>query len=171
MLRLGLPREPRWLDLGYGVRLRVRPFNAAVLAAARSEAHALGRALRDNRAALLLAGLDPANLPDLEDEHVLAGVAETLLVKILARHVVDDWQGVLAADGSAAAPLNDATLGELLDIPAMAGAFLRQATEPFAALVAEGNGSGAAPSGTSAAAPDTAKGAGNTGSPAPEGIA
>ncbi|MFO1058493.1 MAG: hypothetical protein U1E53_16190 [Dongiaceae bacterium] len=72
MQRLGMPRESRWLDLGYGVRVRVRPFNAAVLAAVRNEAGQLACLIRDNRTALFLAGLDPANLPDLEDEHVMA---------------------------------------------------------------------------------------------------
>jgi hypothetical protein len=167
MLRLGMPREPRWLDLGYGVRVLVRPFNAAVLAAVRNEAGQLAREIRDNRMALFLAGLDPANLPDLDDEHVISGLAEAMLVKILGRQVIEAWEGVLQADGSAPAPVTPEAVNELLDLPAMAVAFLRQATEPIAALVAEGNGSGAAPNGTMAAAPAIATGAGTTSSPAP----
>lgn len=37
MIRLDLSREPRWLDLGHGVRLRVGPLTTALMAAARSD--------------------------------------------------------------------------------------------------------------------------------------
>ncbi|MFO1058494.1 MAG: hypothetical protein U1E53_16195 [Dongiaceae bacterium] len=94
-------------------------------------------------------------------------MAETLLVKILGRQVIEAWEGVQLADGSGPAPVTPEAVNELLDLPAMAVAFLRQATEPIAALVAEGNGSGVAPNGTMAAAPTTARGAGTTGWPAP----
>jgi hypothetical protein len=167
MLRLGLPREPRWLDLGYGVRVRVRPINAAVLGAARSEAQALGRQLRDDRTALLLAGLDPANLPNLDDEHALAGIAEALLAKILARATIEAWEGVLARDGDGPAEPTPAAIADLMEFPHMAAAFLARSTAPLDALVTEGNGSGTAPNGTMAAVPPTATGAETSGSPAP----
>ena len=37
MLRLDLTAEPRWLDLGHGVRLRVAPLTTALMVAARSD--------------------------------------------------------------------------------------------------------------------------------------
>jgi hypothetical protein len=37
MLRLELTAEPRWLDLGHGIRLRVAPRATALMAAARSD--------------------------------------------------------------------------------------------------------------------------------------
>ncbi len=36
MLRLDLTAEPRWLDLGQGVRLRLAPLTTALMMAARS---------------------------------------------------------------------------------------------------------------------------------------
>ena len=36
MIRLDLSREPRWLDLGHGVRLHVGPLTTSLMAAARS---------------------------------------------------------------------------------------------------------------------------------------
>jgi hypothetical protein len=37
MLRLDLTAEPRWLDLGHGVRLRAAPLATALMVAARSD--------------------------------------------------------------------------------------------------------------------------------------
>ena len=37
MIRLDLKREPHWLDLGHGVRLRVKPCTTALMMAARVE--------------------------------------------------------------------------------------------------------------------------------------
>ena len=37
MLRLKLSTEPRWLDLGHGVRLLVEPLTTAIMLAARSD--------------------------------------------------------------------------------------------------------------------------------------
>ena len=36
MIRLDLKREPHWLDLGYGVRVQVRPLTSAMMLAARA---------------------------------------------------------------------------------------------------------------------------------------
>ena len=47
MLRLDLTAEPRWLDLGHGVRLRVAPLTTALMVAARSDAAV--EALPDDR--------------------------------------------------------------------------------------------------------------------------
>ena len=38
MIRLGLISEPRWLDLGHGVRLHVDPLTTALMVASRSDA-------------------------------------------------------------------------------------------------------------------------------------
>jgi len=175
MIRLNLSREAAWHDLGHGVRVHCRWVGSTLLGAARSEAHAMARALRDDRAALILAGLDPEHLPDLENEHVLAGIAETLLAKLLARLVIFEWEGVLAAsqepDDRTPAAVTPETIGDLMELPAIAAAFMAKVTRPLAELVAEGKGSGSAPNGTSAAGPDIAKAAGTMGSPAPAGSA
>lgn len=38
MLRLDLSRDPRWLDLGHGVRLHLLPLSTALMVASRSDA-------------------------------------------------------------------------------------------------------------------------------------
>ena len=57
MLKLDLTAEPRWLDLGHGVRLRVAPLTTALMVAARSDAavEALPATASDEERALVFA--------------------------------------------------------------------------------------------------------------------
>jgi hypothetical protein len=80
MLRLNLSTEPRWLDLGHGVRLLVEPLTTAIMLAARSDptiiataADAGGNAFNDDLA--------------------------RIVAKAVARIVVKDWEGVGDEDG------------------------------------------------------------------------
>ena len=77
MLRLDLTAEPRWLDLGHGVRLRVAPLTTALMVAARSDAavEALPETASDEERALVFA-------------------------KAIARRAVTEWEGVGDADGN-----------------------------------------------------------------------
>lgn len=171
MLRLNIDRTPAWHELGFGVRVHCRFVGSTLLGAARSEAHAMARALRDDRVALILAGLDPDNLPNLEDAHVLSGVAETLLAKLLARQVIFEWQGVLAASDNPSdrtpAAVTAQTVGDLMEIPAMSAAFMAAVTKAVGEVIAEGEDCGTAPNGISEAVPLTAKDAASSDSPVP----
>ena len=80
MIRLDLSREPRWLDLGHGVRLRVAPLTTSLMAAARSDPSVTG-------------------LPEGASNETIA----VTMAKALARLVVLDWEGVGDADGRAGA--------------------------------------------------------------------
>ena len=62
MLRLDLTTEPRWLDLGHGVRLRVAPLTTALMVAARSDAavETLPATATDEERALAFAISNPA---------------------------------------------------------------------------------------------------------------
>jgi hypothetical protein len=77
MLRLDLTAEPRWLDLGHGVRLQLAPLTTALMVAARSDAavEALPATATDEERALVFA-------------------------KAIARRAVSDWEGVGDADGN-----------------------------------------------------------------------
>ena len=63
MLRLNLTAEPRWLDLGHGVRLRVAPLTTALMVAARNDpaVEALPATASDEAAG---AGLRQGDRPD-----------------------------------------------------------------------------------------------------------
>ena len=77
MLRLNLAREPLWLDLGLGVRVRVEPLTTALMVAARSDP-----AVRD--------------LPEGTADDAVAVV----FAKALAERAILDWEGVGDADGN-----------------------------------------------------------------------
>jgi hypothetical protein len=80
MLRLNLSTEPRWLDLGHGVRLLVEPLTTAIMLAARSDPSIVAAA----------AGAESsASNDDLA----------RIVAKAVARIVVKDWEGVGDEDG------------------------------------------------------------------------
>jgi hypothetical protein len=77
MLRLNLSNEPRWLDLGHGVRLLVEPLTTAVMLAARSDPAILA-------ATQVAEGDGAASNDDLA----------RIVAKAVAKIVVKDWEGV-----------------------------------------------------------------------------
>lgn len=161
MIRLSLPREPYWLDLPHGVRVFVRPLNTAVYEAARARGWRMARAIAAEHADLKAAGADITGLPDLSDEDALAGLSQMLFAQGLARSAITRWEGVLDAAGNPA-EVTDPAVAELMQLPRMAESFVIQYTETHEAVLAEGNVSGSAPSGTSAADPTTAGAAAET---------
>ena len=108
------------------------------------------------------AGGTIEDLPDTDDRDGLAGLSQMFFAQALAAHAVIEWEGVGDADGNAAAVTRENVETMIRDFPGIADDFLVRYTSPLAAAYAEGNGSGAAPSGTSEAAPSTVNPAGAT---------
>ena len=92
MLKLDLSNEPAWLDLGHGVRVKLRPLTTVLMVAARN---------------------DPA-VQDLAED---ATDEESALAfaKALARVAILDWEGVGDAEGNPVPDSPDA-IDALLDI-------------------------------------------------------
>ena len=147
MIRLDLPREPHWLDLPHGVRLLVRPLDTATDAAARAAAVTDLRERGQNAP------------PAAAKDSWRMGQSKDALARALGQLTILDWSGVLLADGSPA-PVTAEAVALLMAIPKIATVFLRQIYVPLDRLAAEGEGCGAASSGTGVAAPGTAEGAG-----------
>jgi hypothetical protein len=166
MLRLDLKKEPYWLELRPGLRVRVRPLTTAIMTAADSTARKLVAELREERQLRIAAGGDLSDLPDLENEDAVSGLAASVMIKALARMSILEWEGVMRADSDEPAIINEQTVNDLMDIWFVADAFWKQYTRPLELLEAEGNGSGPARNGTSAAGPDTVESAGTSDSPA-----
>ena len=82
MLRLNLSTEPRWLDLGHGVRLLVEPLTTAIMLAARSDPTIVAAA----------AAADAETGTSNDD-------LARIVAKAVARIVVKDWEGVGDEDG------------------------------------------------------------------------
>ena len=132
MIRLNLKREPRWLDLGHGVRLRVGPLTTALMAAARSDPAVTG-------------------LPEGASNETIA----VAMAKALARLVVLDWQGVGDNAGNPV-PVTPEGIEALLDILPLFEAFQLRYVATGLLLEAEKNASAPSPNGTSAGATATA---------------
>jgi hypothetical protein len=125
MLTLDLSCEPIWLALPHGVRLRVRPVDRVVRAAA--EGAALARA----KQALAEAGA-PEDSPAFKTLYLL------LLTRLLARHAVLAWEGVGDRDGAPLA-LTPEAVDALLDRDDMLLAFWERAVNRPEPVEAEGN--------------------------------
>lgn len=80
MLRLNLLNEPRWLDLGHGVRLLIEPLTTAIMLAARSDP------------TIVAAAGDAEGVASYDD-------LARIVAKAVARIVVKDWEGVGDEDG------------------------------------------------------------------------
>jgi len=132
MIRLDLSREPRWLDLGHGVRLHVGPLTTSLMAAARS---------------------DPSvtTLPEGASNETIA----VAMAKALARLVVLDWEGVGDEAGEPVPGTPDG-IDALLDILPLFEAFQLRYVSKGLLLEQEKNASAPSPNGTSAAATGTA---------------
>jgi hypothetical protein len=96
MLRLNLSNEPRWLDLGHGVRLLVEPLTTAIMLAARGDPAIVAAA---------------AEVEDKASNDDLARI----VAKAVARIVVKDWDGVAGEDGKPM-PLTPEGIDALLEL-------------------------------------------------------
>lgn len=100
MLRLNLSTEPRWLDLGHGVRLLVEPLTTAIMLAARSDPSII--------AAAAAAAADAGGGASTDD-------LARIVAKAVARIVVKDWEGVGDEDGKLL-PLTPEGIDALLEL-------------------------------------------------------
>ena len=96
MLRLNLSTEPRWLDLGHGVRLLVEPLTTAIMLAARSDP-------------TIIAAAGDADGSASNDD------LARIVAKAVARIVVKDWEGLGDEDGKPM-PLTPEGINALLEL-------------------------------------------------------
>ena len=96
MLRLNLSNEPRWLDLGHGVRLLAEPLTTAIMLAARSDP-------------TIVAAAADAETGTPNDD------LARIVAKAVARIVVKDWEGVGDEDGKPL-PLTPEGIDALLEL-------------------------------------------------------
>lgn len=144
MITLRLPETPDAIDLPGGVRVRLgRPVDGVVSQAALSWARGH------------MAGIETI------DPHLRLAEDVVAVAAGFARYTGAGWSGVLdPATGEAAAFTDDNLLAYFRAVPGAAKLFAAKVIEPLDALESEGNGSGPAAAGISAAGPVTASPAG-----------
>ncbi|MEO5338827.1 MAG: hypothetical protein H7841_18385, partial [Magnetospirillum sp. WYHS-4] len=140
-IKLG-QREPQWLDLAEGVRVKVRPLTTPAYAMIQAQAEKVYDDWAEHQAGA--EGLDPA------DGSVRRGLMRALMIKGLALYAIADWEGV---EG----PVSEEAVAAFVDQqPLLAALFYHRYLAPLEEKAAEGNASGPAPHGTSVGAQDTA---------------
>ena len=156
MLKLDLKKEPYWMELQAGVRVKVKPLTSALMHLAQAQAVRAMLAIQTERKARLATGTDAADLPDLENAHVRHSVSETVLVTELARHAILAWENVVMPQTQMPAEVTPDHIGELMDIWFIHQEFGKHYMRQMDLLEAEGNGSRPAANGTSAVGRATA---------------
>ena len=144
MQRLNLTPDLEWIDLPRDVRVQVQPVTTALIYAARR---------------------DPAisALPADADQELVALV----MGQSIARLAIVAWEGIGDAEGNPIDPSPEAVT-ELMNIWPICRAFNKLIVEPAFDQESEKKGSAPSPSGSSAAARDTAKDAGTSAPNAPD---
>jgi len=160
MLTLKIPKENYWLELGLGVRVKVRPCTSPIFYAARaymnSRLAVMGEEYRKRKD--IGASLD--DLPNVEDQTIREALAEEYLARGLARTAIVEWEGILEADGSDPAPVTPEKIDELMSgFWSIATSFSQQYTGVRELIDAEKKDLSAAPNGISETAQVTAQAA------------
>ena len=169
MIKLTLPKEPYWLDLGLDVRIKVRPCTSAIFYQARARMNQRLQVLGEQWRNCKEAGLAVENLPNLDDEPTREALAEQYLTQGLAEASILEWEGVLDAEGDATAKVEAQAIRDLFDAYWMiAERFRQQYTGMRELLDAEKNASGPESNGTSETGLTTADDAKSKTSPVPE---
>jgi hypothetical protein len=141
MIRLG-SREPVWLDLVDGVRLKVRPITTPAYAMIQVQVEKVFDEWAANRAGAFRANIDSggeaagAEGLDPTDESVRRGLIRAMMIKGLALYAVIEWQGIDA-------PMTgDAVAGFIDENPLLAALFYHRYLAPLEERAAEGDRQG-----------------------------
>lgn len=155
MLKLFFPKDNYWIDLGNGVRMKVRPLSTAIDSAARFKASASVNELAGQLAGVTDAGVEIAERPDIDDPHIRGGLGYELYAVALAQVGIVEWEGIGDADGNPA-PVTHENVREAMRHASIARPFLEKYSSPVQELQSEGNASGPASHGTAGTGPDIA---------------
>lgn len=157
MLKLSVNKEPYWIELGVGVRVKVRPCISPVFYAARAYMNDRLAKLGDEYRRRKEVGVSLDEMPDVDNPLVREALAEEYLNLGLARTSILEWEGVLEAEEDKPAPVTPEKIDELFtNFWSLSTTFGRQYTGARELLNAEKKDLSVAPAGTLGTAPDTA---------------
>lgn len=139
MIKLGLPKEPFWLDIVPGVRFFVAPLDTVIFEAARRKANRQALEFLSDWKERKASDSAPASWTHLEDVDIRGGLEDYLFARALAEAAILEWEGVADMDGKPVGPGPDA-IAEVMRVPKVTDQFLIRYSEPFNMLVSEGNG-------------------------------
>lgn len=149
MLRLKIQKEPYWLELGYGVKVKLKPCTSAVFYEAKAYMNSKLAELAKSYQANKAAGITNDTAVDIENPVKREALADKFLLIGLGVAGILEWDGVMEADEDKPAPLTESKIDELFsNFWAVAENFRHQYCGLQEILAAEKNASSPAPSGT-----------------------
>ncbi|MBQ8436796.1 MAG: hypothetical protein IJX20_04010, partial [Alphaproteobacteria bacterium] len=159
MIRLKINKEPYWLELGYGVKVKVKPCTSAVFYEAKaymnSKLSEFAKIYQANKA----AGIEDNLLADIENPIKREALADKFLLIGLGIAGILEWNGVMDAEKDEVAPLNESKIDELFsNFWAVAENFRHQYCSLHEIIEAEKNAYTPEPNGTSVTGEVIAKG-------------
>lgn len=157
MLKLNIQTEPYWLELGLGVRVKVRPCTSPIFYAARAFMNKRLTEIGEEYRKRKEIGASVDDLPQVDNTEIREALAEEYLARGLARAAIVDWEGILEADGDATAPVTPEKIDELMTgFWSIAASFSQQYTGVRELIDAEKKDLSAERNGTSGTARNTA---------------
>ena len=158
MLKLNIKTEPYWIDLGLGVRVKVRPCTSPIFYAARAFMNKRLQDIGEEYRKRKEIGASVKDLPDVENPEIREALAEEYLARGLARSAIIDWEGILESTGDDKAPVTPEKIDELMTgFWSIAASFSQQYTGVRELIEAEKKDSSAVPNGTSGTVQATAE--------------
>jgi hypothetical protein len=139
-------KEPYWLDLDFGVRIRVRPLQSPMLSAIRGKADRMARAMEEPQQAERLLGIMDA--PGMTPDEIRTGLFHHFVTVLLAQSAIIEWEGVFqpadVSDGSveeavSPMPVSEDNIAEAMLVPLIAESFYSKYTARQTELAQEGN--------------------------------
>ncbi|MFI3241761.1 MAG: hypothetical protein R3Y43_04265 [Alphaproteobacteria bacterium] len=113
MIKLKIQKEPYWLELGSGVKVKVKPCTSAVFYEAKAFMHARISAMAKKYKEEKELGISSSTLIDLENPQKREAFADQNLILGLALAGIIEWDGILEADNDNKAPATPEKIEEL----------------------------------------------------------
>ncbi len=158
MIKLKMKKEPYWLDIGSGVRVKVKPCTSAVFYEAKAYMHAkisdMAKKFKENKD----VGFGDSFLIDIENPQKREAFADQSLLIGLGIAGIIEWEGILEAESDDKAPLTKEKVEELFsNFWVIAENFRHQYSGIQEMIEAEKNASSLDANGTLAKGENTAK--------------
>lgn len=147
---MNLRTEPYWMDLPYGVRLKVKPLTTSTWNAASAWATREMLKVIKIQEELKAVGKKDTDLPDLLTDENRRDYLETMIMKGCAVACIVEWDNIEdpVEDGKLC-PLTTDNITRFVEDFRMGNAFWTKITSDYEKLLNEGNGSSLAQNGTS----------------------
>ena len=158
MLKLKVQKEPYWLNLGSGVKVKVKPCTSAIFYEAKAFMNERVADMAKRYKDAKNSGVIDNDLPNLEEQTKREAFADQNLILGLALAGIVEWDGVLEAESDEKAPLTPEKIEELFsNFWLIAENFRQQYCGVQEMLEAEKNVFTPEPNGTSVAGEPTVK--------------